>query len=644
MKPRKVKIGIFASSPSLMERVQALSAHRQIHIHLNTQGLDDAIPIAVEMEREGIEVAVGRRGTAHLLRENLRTPVLSFPHRSLDILISLKAAAQAGRRVLFPVFRQEMSGIAILEDLLDIKLVQKIYRDTPSLERAITRAERQGCDVVVGGGVTRRIAEAAGLKFVEIRTSDEDIAATLDNAVSVALAGREQKAMARRYRSIIDAASDGIVAVDARGRITAANAAARNALKIGEDQALGQPILKFFPESPIPQVLMGKAPIHDRLGQIREDRFIFNHLPILLDGEAIGAVSTFRDIGNVMRSENVVRRSLSAGLVAKYKLAQLVHVSPAMQDVVDLGKQYARTDSTILVVGETGTGKEIFAQGIHDLSRRTRSPFVSINCAALPEQLLESELFGHEEGAFTGSKRGGKPGRFELAHQGTIFLDEIDSTPEAMQTRLLRVLQEREVMRVGGDRVIPIDVRVIAAASRDLSAALQEGKFRADLFFRLNVLRIQIPPLRQRWEDIPVLLDFFIRMFSDRQRIEPIRLPQAYIERLQQYPWPGNVRQLKNFAERLVLNCSLRCNPDMLNILYHELLQFSGVAGGRAEPGPAQAPLPLKLHAREKGIQSEKAIILEALQHTRYRLGRTAEHLGISRTTLWRKMKEMDLG
>ena len=643
MKIKKVKIGIFASSPSLLGRIQALSAHRQIQIHFNTQGLDEAIPIAAEMEREGIEVAVGRRGTAHLLRENLRIPVLSFPHRSLDILISLKAAAQAGRRILFPVFRQEMAGIAILEDLLDIELVQKIYRDTSSLEKTITRSQRQGCDVVVGGGVTQRIAKAAGLKFVEIRTSDEDIAATLDNAVSVALAGREQKAMARRYRAIIDAASDGIVAVDEHGRITTANAAARKALKIGEDEAFGQPVLRFFPESPLPQVLMGKAPIHDRLGQIRDDRFIFNHLPIILDGEAIGAVSTFRDIGNVMRSENVVRRSLSAGLVAKYKLNQLVHVSTAMQDVVDLGRQYARTDSTILVIGETGTGKEIFAQGIHDLSRRTRFPFVSINCAALPEQLLESELFGHEEGAFTGSKRGGKTGRFELAHQGTIFLDEIDSTPEAMQTRLLRVLQEREVMRVGGDRVIPVDVRVIAAASRDLTAALQEGKFRADLFFRLNVLRIQIPPLRQRAEDVPVLLDFFIRMFSDRQRIEPVRLPGAYLDRLQQYPWPGNVRQLKNFAERLVLNCSLRCNPDMLDILFHELIQFSGVGGGVPETGPPQPPTALRVHVREQSIQNEKAIILEALQHTRYRMSRTAEHLGISRTTLWRKMKEMGL-
>jgi propionate catabolism operon transcriptional regulator len=643
MNPKKVRIAVFASSPSLVGRIQDLSAHRRIHIHIRTQGLDEAIPIAVEMEREGIEVAVGRRGTAHLLRESLRIPVISFPHRSLDILISLEAAAQLGRRVLLPAFRQEMTGIGILEDLLKIRLVQKIYRDASSLERVIARAKRQGCDVVVGGGITQRAAEGVGLRFVEIRTSDEDIGATLDNAVSVALAGREQKAVARRYRAVIDAASDGIVAVDANGRITLANAAACKALDLDDRQAVGRSILSLFPGSPVPRVLATQAPAQDRLGRVGDDRFVFNHLPIVLDGEAIGVVSTFRDIGKVMRTENIVRRSLSAGLVSKYTLDQLVHVSSAMQDVVDLGKQYARTDSTILVTGETGTGKEIFAQGIHDLSRRSRFPFVSINCAALPEQLLESELFGYEEGAFTGSRRGGKPGRFELAHQGTIFLDEIDSTPEVLQIRLLRVLQEREIMRVGGDRVVSVDVRVIAAAGRNLSRALAEGKFRADLFFRLNVLSIQIPPLRQRPEDIPVLLDFFVRMFSDRQRIEPIRLPEAYLRRLQQYPWPGNVRQLKNFAERMVLNCSLRCNKDTLEILFQELVQFSGLAAGQPEPAPSPAPTSLKDHVRETSTRSERAIILEALRHTRHRMNRAAEHLGISRTTLWRKMKELGL-
>lgn len=198
-------------------------------------------------------------------------------------------------------------------------------------------------------------------------------------------------------------------------------------------------------------------------------------------------------------------------------------------------------------------------------------------------------------------------------------------------------------MRVGGDRIIPVDVRVIAAASRDLSAALQEGQFRADLFFRLNVLRIRIPPLRQRQEDIPVLLDHFIRTFSGRQQIEPVRLPRAYLDCLQQYAWPGNVRQLKNFAERLVLNCSLRCTPDMLEVLYRELVQFSAVPGDGPAAQPPPATAAFKAHVREMSLQSEKAIILEALKESRYRLSRTAERLGISRTTLWRKMKAIGL-
>lgn len=641
MSIKKFRIGIFASSRSLIERIQVIAARQQDHIAIHTQGLDDAIPIAAEMQRNGIEVIISRRGTAHLLRENLRIPVLSFPHRSLEILVSLKSASRHGRRVLLPAFRQKMSGIAILEDLLEIELIQRIYQDKASLEQVIAGAKRDGCEVVVGGSVTQQISETVGLEFVEIRTSDEDISATIENAKSVARSVREQEATSRRYRSIIDAASDGIIAVDEKGRITTINSTARELLRIGDHDVIGHPIPRVIPNCPVPEVLATKKPVHDRLAQVNGDRFVFNHLPVILDSEAIGAVSTFRDIGNVMRTENVVRRSLSRGLVAKYELNELVHVSPAMRDIVNIGKQYAKTESTILLMGETGTGKEIFAHGIHNLSRRSKYPFVSVNCAALPEQLLESELFGYEEGAFTGSKKGGKPGRFEIAHQGTLFLDEIDSTPETMQIRLLRVLQEREVMRVGGDRKIPVDVRIIAAANRDLTTAVREEKFRADLFYRLNVLRIQIPPLRKRREDIPLLLDFFIRLFSDRQRLEPVCLPDAYLEKLKNYEWPGNVRQLRNFAERLVMNCSLRCSYDLLDVLYSELTQCAAAQDCVPEKSPS--PAPFKIRIRESALQSEKTMILEALEQSRYRRSKAAERLGISRTTLWRKIKELGI-
>jgi transcriptional regulator with PAS, ATPase and Fis domain len=641
MQHKKIRIGIFASSRSLTDRVRILAANQQDQIFINTHGLDDAIPLAVEMVRNGVEIIISRRGTAHLLRENLRIPVLSFPHRSLDILISLKEAKTYGSKILLPVFRDKYTDLGTIEELLRIKLIQEVYEDKASLKRIVKAGKSKGCEVVVGGSVTQQIAEALGLQFIEIRTSDEDIAATIEDAKSVAQSAREQKTTALRYHAIINAASDGIIAVDDHGLITTINATAATLLKLEEGEMMGCHITEVIPHSPITQVLTAREPIHDRLSQVNEDSYVFNYRPVTLEGLVIGAVCTFRDIGNVMRTENVVRRSFSKGLVAKYDFSDLVHTSPAMRDVVNIGRQYGGTDTTILITGETGTGKEIFVHGIHNISRRAKQPFVSINCAALPEQLLESELFGYEEGAFTGTKKGGKPGHFEIAHKGTIFLDEIDSTPEAVQIRLLRVLQEREVMRLGGDRKIPVDVRIVAAASRDLSSAVQEGKFRSDLFFRLNVLKLQIPALRQRQEDIPLLLDFFIRHFSDRHGLEPITLPDEYLKRLMTYNWPGNVRQLRNFAESLVMNCSLRCSNDTLEVMYRELIQYG------APPATEQlAPQPgvtLKSRMKDQAQVNERAIILEALEHCRFNKNSAAKRLGISRTTLWRKMKELGI-
>ncbi|BBO72657.1 sigma-54-dependent Fis family transcriptional regulator [Desulfosarcina widdelii] len=638
MQTNNVTVGIFASSQPVIKRIKAITAHQQDQIHINTQGLDDAIPEAIEMQRNGIEVIISRRGTAHLLRENLRIPVLSFPHRSLDILVSLKAAASISRRILLPTFRQKMDGMLILEELLDIEIVQKIYNDRQGLERVISQSKRKGCEVVVGGSVSEQISETLGIRFVGIRTSDEDMAATIENAKSVAISGREERATARRYRSIIDAASDGIIAVNDKGRIITINSKARQILHIGKDEVMNHSITDLIPNCPVQHVLATKKPVQDLLGQIHNDQYVFSHLPVLLDDEAIGAVSTFRDIGKIMRTENVVRSSLSKGLVAKYNFDELVYDSLEMEDLLNVSREYAKTESTILLVGETGTGKEIFAHGIHNLSRRSRHPFVSINCTALPEQLLESELFGYEEGSFTGSKKGGKPGQFEIAHKGTIFLDEIDSTPKAMQIRLLRVLQEREILRVGGDRKIPVDVRIIAAASRDLHHAVLEGKFRADLFYRINVLCLQIPPLRRRQEDIPVLLDYFIKLFSNRQNFKPIMIPEEYVYKLKQYDWPGNVRQLRNFAERLVINCSLHRRHDMLNVLYRELIQKTILTqSSLAKPKPS---FELKNRIKETTLKSEKAIIIKALSQARYSKSKAAKLLGISRTTLWRKIKE----
>jgi len=364
---------------------------------------------------------------------------------------------------------------------------------------------------------------------------------------------------------------------------------------------------------------------------------VFNYLPVEMNKEIIGGVWTIKDITNVMKAENAVRRSLSKGLTAKYCIEDLIHESAVMRDIVNRSRQFAKTDSTILIMGATGTGKEILAQSIHNLSGRAGNPFVSVHCGALPEQLLESELFGYEEGAFTGSKKGGNPGRFEIAHKGTIFLDEIDTTPSSVQTRLLRVLQEQEVMRLGADRKIPIDVRIVAAASKDLGLSVQEGRFREDLFFRLNVLRIFLPPLKNRMEDIPGLLDHFIRKLSNKHGLDPIVLSHSYIQKLMEYSWPGNVRQLRNFVERLVLNCNLRCSTDTLDELYEELIQYPPQ---NQNVLPALNVEPLKGQIKAKMVDQESLIIKKALFNAKFSKTKAARDLGISRATLYRKLKK----
>ena len=316
MQPKKIHIGIFATSLSLIERVQILAAKQQDQIFINTQGLDDAIPLAQEMVRNGVEIIISRRGTAHLLRENLRIPMLSFPHRSLDILTSLKEAKARSHRILLPAFRNKYSGLGTLEELLQIKLIQKVYDDKTSLQRIVKAGRDQGCKVVVGGSVTQQIAETLGLKFIEIRTSDEDITATIEDAKSVALSARDQRATSLRYRAIINAASDGIIAVDDHGLITTINTTAATLLKLDEGDTLNRHISEVIPHAPITQVLTTKKPIQDRLA-----------IPMVVCEESAGG----GDYGDIMTFSGLMVYNVTAEDGFAY-VGGIPHERPETQD------------------------------------------------------------------------------------------------------------------------------------------------------------------------------------------------------------------------------------------------------------------------------------------------------------------------
>jgi transcriptional regulator with PAS, ATPase and Fis domain len=349
-------------------------------------------------------------------------------------------------------------------------------------------------------------------------------------------------------------------------------------------------------------------------------------------------VATFQETERIQKMEHQIRKKLYLkGHVAKAYLEDIIGNSEAMKRVKERAAQFAKVDSTILILGETGTGKEMFTQGIHNISRRSDKPFVAVNCAALPESLLESELFGYVEGAFTGARKGGKPGLFELAHSGTIFLDEISEMSQNLQARFLRVLQEKEIVRIGDDRVIPIDVRIIAATNRDLLEMVKENMFREDLYYRLCVLQLVIPPLQDRTGDIPDLARYFVQQKGRALLDETINIAEEAIRKLSGYDWPGNVRQLENVLERAVVLSNR-------GIVDEETISEALRGLWTDDMTGKERYLPTK--ETEEGVLrvAEDEIILRVLNESNGNRTMAAKKLGISVTTLWRKLKQIEKG
>jgi Nif-specific regulatory protein len=338
---------------------------------------------------------------------------------------------------------------------------------------------------------------------------------------------------------------------------------------------------------------------------------------------AAAAASNAQTYDRVLRQARGLRESMPAH--------QMVGRSAPITKVTELCRKVAMSNATVLLYGETGTGKELAARSIHDFSPRHDKPFIAINCAALPETLLESELFGHEKGAFTGAA-GRKLGRFELADGGTLFLDEIGELSPSIQVKLLRVLQEREFVRVGGTQTIICDVRIVAATNRDLKEEMQAGRFREDLFYRLNVFPITLPPLRERIEDLPMLIGHFARQVVPNLRVEPPKVSDAAMAAMMGYNWPGNVRELRNVIERSTLLAG--GNGITPEILPPEIVAgplHSAPPALRAEPGPSK----LENH--------ERALIVKALEDSGWNQSAAARALGISRDHLRYRIKKYKL-
>lgn len=584
-----------------------------------------AVMMARHLEEAGLaEVFVSRGGTALMLRsEGIRSPIVEIHLTSGDMVQALSKARSATNienpSIAVVAFPNMVQNLLDFEPFLNLRLSCYRLSSEEAAQDLVETAVSEGAQVVLGGAISTRIARKLGLPTVLLRTGEASIRQAFEEAQRIVYARKLEAQRGNEFKAILDYAYEGVVAVNSAGRITVFNPVAQNLINLSQEQVLGEPSDEIIPAIRLSDVLEKGNEEIGEIADLGRSKVMVNRIPIRVGGEIVGAVATFQDVTRIQSMEARIRREIySQGHVARFSLTDIRGRSPIMASTVETANQYARVDSTVLIHGETGVGKELFAQGIHCASSRANGPFVAVNCAALPENLLESELFGYVEGAFTGALRKGKPGLFELAHHGTIFLDEISEIPLSLQGRLLRVLQEREVVRLGHDRVIQVDVRVLCATNREVHRLVEEGRFRQDLYWRLNVLSLTIPKLRERPADVPLLLNHFLLSPSGGRKRN--QLTTDAIDFLTRYQWPGNVRELKNFCERLMATPK---EGDIDEEFTKKLLEF-------------REPVQTVYTGRENSED-----IKRALEAAGGNVGKAAHLLGVHRATLWRRRKRI---
>jgi len=604
-------------------------------IQIIQKGFDEAAQLIQErMKSEDVDVVVAAGSNGAFLRRQLTIPVVLVKVTGFDMLEALARARRISERIAIVTHQTITPELEQFKHLFNLSIEQRHYTTAEDAKVCVRDLRADGVKVIVGPGLVTELAEQAGLAGIFLYSQDS-IREALDDAIEIARIGRIEVARRERLNTILRHLHEGVVAVDMTERIQSLNPAMERLLGVSPDEAVGRQLSEIAPDLSLARTLDKGISELEQIHQVGSRTIVTNRIPVQEQGVQTGAVLTFQDSTSIQRVDRSLRsHHKPRHLVAKYHLSHIIGNSPTIAHVKALATKYAKIGATVLITGESGTGKELLAQGIHNASRRRNHPFVAINCAAFPESLLESELFGYEEGAFTGSRRGGKSGVFEVAHTGTIFLDEVGEMPVALQTRLLRVLQEREVLRLGSSDPTPVDVRVIAATNRNLRERVSNGQFREDLYYRLNILRIELPSLRERPEDLPTiaahLLDKALQRLGSkglRQRLFELLLPY-----LKNYSWPGNVRELENIIERVTAYCSDmevvdRMDPDQLYIMVPEI--FAG----------SQRPVEPIGRLRAASRVSELEHINKVVDECNGDRVEACRRLGIGRTTLWRKLK-----
>jgi propionate catabolism operon transcriptional regulator len=610
-----------------------------------------ALTIAQDrLERGAVDVFVSAGSNASILRAGLQAPVATIQLTGFDLLQALIKARRIADRVGVVMYGHTIPELDAVKDLLNIEISQHAYQTPDDARQRFDALRRAGYQVIVGSSLVVELAQEAGLHGL-LAYSLASIRKGFDDALELARLARLEAGRYEQLQSVLHNLQEAVVAVDRRSRIIAVNPPMQQLLGATGRRLEGQSLEALEPALSLRATLEAGQEDRAVATRLAQRDWVAHRTAIREHGEIVGAALTLYDARTIQAADTSLRMlQRRQQHTARHSFASLQGDSPALHEAVASARRFARTDLNVLVTGESGVGKEVFAQAMHNESPRAGRPFVAVNCASFPESLLESELFGYDEGAFTGSRRGGKRGLFEAAHTGTLFLDEIGDMPLPLQTRLLRVLQEREIMRLGGTAPIPIDIRVIAATHQPLPELIAQQCFRQDLYYRLNTLRLALPPLRARPEDIPALATPLVERCLARLG-SPINASQALaplLPRLAAYSWPGNVRELENLAERIAVFLSQYdahhgipyqlLRRDCPELYAHDSTPAAGDVSVAALALPhASAARPPPLAPRSTPAER----VREALRRSNGRRAEAALLLGVSRATLWRWLRAM---
>lgn len=614
----KVKLG-FISYGGLTEIIKKIESQYSsvADFYITHTPIDNVVEITRKFQQENnLDMVLSAGANGFEIKKAGVMPYVDISPTITDFLFAVKKAQILGGDIAIINYYSRMPYLEELKSLITVNILERTYSDFQELDDIIKDISGNGIRNVIGSSLVREKGEQYGLNTFLVY-SESSVIQSVNEAISIAMALREKDRQNERLKSMMNFTYEGIIATDKNGVIEIFNKSAERISGIYSNQAIGQKISDVIPNTRLEEVILNNKEELNQTQLIGEYEILTNRVPISIKEDVIGAIATFQTVNTIQQVEEKLRRRLNKkGFVADFVFDNLIGENKLFMHTVEKAKLYAQTNSTILLFGESGTGKELFAQSIHNYSLRANRPFVGINCGALPENILESELFGYEEGAFTGTKKGGKPGIFELAHNGTLFLDEIGELSMTMQTRLLRVLENKEVMRLGGESIISVDARVIVATNRKLWDLVNEGKFRHDLYFRICVLELYIPSLDERKSDISLLIQYFLKenkLGINSKKANEISNHVSFLNR----NWKGNIRELKNVIERLAVLYNVNSSLDELirDVLYNKF---------------------------EESTNIEKNQILKAMEDCNGNKTETAKKLGISRTTLWRMLNNLN--